>query len=216
LTSAEAAHSASGREQEKLANVIAELRGVQMAELSSIIKLLPRQECIHADAAEERTRLFAERWNIKPHHFDAYNTMSRYLYPKAISVERLQAACTVHSIFFFIDDLFFDTERLNASDFGIAPKIGSDLRLIKNFLTELMRTFRTRKLSERPTPIEKAFGEAGHLVASQCSPEWFLLFAEGIEDYINAVMAREIDLHGKRKVLTDLQSFFDIRQRDTD
>lgn len=186
-----------------------------MLPLTSIIKLLPRQESRFADEAEERTRQFAERWNIKPSHFDNYVTMSRFLYSGALDADRLEAACTVHSIFFFIDDLFFDTDKFNPDDFGIAPEIGSDLSLVSGFLADLMNTFRTHRLSARPTLIEQAFCEAGKLVARQCDPDWFLLFSDGIEEYITAVMAREVDLRTHKTILTNLQSFLDIRERDT-
>ncbi|MFN8374984.1 MAG: hypothetical protein U0694_19175 [Anaerolineae bacterium] len=186
-----------------------------MLTLGDIRKLLPRQESVYADEAEQRVRLFVERWCVKPKHFEDYNTMSRFLYPAATSVERLQATCTVHSIFFFIDDLFFDTDQFDARDFAIAPEVGQDLKSVGHFLADLMHIFKTQQLPERPTLIQQAFAEMGTLVVSQSTPAWFKLFTDGVQDYIMAVIQREADLRQQKTLLTDLESFLDLRARDT-
>lgn len=186
-----------------------------MLSLSDIHKLLPRQESIYAQEAEENVEQFVTRWSVKPHHFADYNTMSRFLYSEAVSAERLQAACAVHSMFFFIDDLFFDTDHFDSHDFSIAREVGEDLYAIRQFLTTLMTIFKTQTLPRTPTPIQLAFCEMGELVAQQCPAEWFQLFADGIEDYIRAVIQREVDLRKDKNVLLDVNSFLEIRLRDT-
>jgi Terpene synthase family 2, C-terminal metal binding len=186
-----------------------------MLSLGDIQRLLPNQESIYADAAEQRVNWFVSQWHVKPQHFDDYNTMSRFLYSRAVSADRLQATCTIHSMFFFIDDLFFDTDRFDARDFSIAPEIGRDLRSVSQFLSTLMHIFKTGELPTHPTAIQMAFYEMGELVAGQAPDEWFTIFADGIQDYIKAVIQREVDLRRGKTVLTDLDSFLDIRLRDT-
>lgn len=184
-----------------------------MIALASITRFQPRRESIYADEAEARTRLFAERWKIRPRYFDSCNAMSRFLYPEAVSVERLQAACTVHSILWFIADLFSDTNHPNPPGFETVPEFGLDLRMISAFLSDLMCAFRTHQLSPRPTPIEEAFCEAGRLVARESTPEWFQLFTDGIEAHLTAVMSRKRDPHG-RQAPSDLRSCIDVCEHD--
>jgi hypothetical protein len=186
-----------------------------MRSLADIRQLLPRQESSYAQEAEANVDDFATRWCVKPQHFSDYNTMSRFLYSHAVSTERLQAACTIHSMFFFIDDLFFDTDHFDARDFFIEG-VGHDLKSIRNFLFTLMHIFKTQTLPEgEPSAIQMAFYEMGVFVAEQAPEEWFTAFADGIEDYLKAVIQREIDLHLGKTVLTDVDSFLDIRLRDT-
>lgn len=186
-----------------------------MLSLGDIHKLLPKQESVFAHAAEENVNQFVMRWSVKPHHFADYNTISRFLYSKAMTADRLQAACMVHSMFFFIDDLFFDTDHFDSHDFSIAREVGQDLYAIRQFLTTLMQIFKTQTLPPNPSPIQRAFCEMGELVVQQAPAEWFQLFADGIEDYIRAVIQREVDLHQGKTILTDLDSFLAIRLRDT-
>jgi hypothetical protein len=187
----------------------------KLLSLGDIAKLLPRQKSIYAPEAEERVRQFVERWHVKPQHFEDYNTMSGYLYSSAVSVERLQATCTIHSMFFFVDDLFFDTNMFDARDFSIAPEVGQNLKSVSHFLADLMHIFKTRQLPENPTLMQRAFCEMGELVAEQSNEEWFKLFTNGIADYIKAVIQREADLRNRKTVLNDLESFLDLRARDT-
>ncbi len=186
-----------------------------MLSLGDIHRLLPKQESIYASMAEGDVNAFVTRWQVKPRHFDDYNTMSRFLYPGSTSAKRLQATCTIHSMFFFIDDLFFDTDDFDARDFAIAVDIGKDLRSISHFLSSLMHIFKTGELPANPTAIQMAFYEMRQLVIEQAPAEWFNIFAEGIEDYITAAIQREVDLHTGQTVLTDLDSFLDVRLRDT-
>lgn len=186
-----------------------------MLSLTDIRRLLPREENIYAAQAEEGVQQFVERWCVKPQHFNDYNSMSRFLYSRAASAERLQAACTVHSMFFFIDDLFFDTDHFDARDFAIPPEVGQSLNSVSQFLVDLMCIFRTGDMPAFPSPIQRAFQEMGALIASQAPDAWFNAFADGIQDYITAVIQREIDLRKRKTVLTDLDSFVDLRLRDT-
>jgi hypothetical protein len=185
-----------------------------MRSLADIRKLLPRQESVYAQDAETNVDHFVTHWCVKPQHFSDYNTMSRFLYSNAVSVDRLQAACTIHSMFFFIDDLFFDTDHFDARDFFIEG-VGHDLKSIRSFLFSLMHIFKTHTLPEELSAIQMAFYEMGLFVCEQAPDEWFEAFANGIEDYLKAVIQREIDLHRGKTVLTDLDSFLDIRLRDT-
>jgi hypothetical protein len=183
--------------------------------LGNITRLLPGQESSYAPEAEERVRQFVERWHVKPQNFEDYNTMSGFLYPSAVSVERLQAICTIHSMFFFVDDLFFDTNLFDARDFSISPEVGQNLKSVSHFLADLMHIFKSQQLPEHPTLIQRAFCEMGELVVQQSNEEWFKLFTSGIADYIKAVIQREADLRKHKTVLTDLETFLDLRARDT-
>jgi hypothetical protein len=186
-----------------------------MLSLRDIRSFLPREQSLYAREAEGHVKQFVTQWCVKPKHFADYNTMSRFLYSRAVSAERLQAACTVHSMFFFLDDLFFDTDHFDVNEFSIAADVGKDLHSISDFLFTLMHIFKTQTLPSNPTAIQMAFYEMSELVARQAPVEWFQAFADGIEDYIKAVLQREVDLAQGKTVLTDLSAFLEIRLRDT-
>lgn len=183
--------------------------------LADIYKLLPWQESEFADEAERLTEEFAIRWNIRPPSFDDYNTMSRFLYPNSLGVEHLAAVCTVHSIFFFIDDLFFDTDALLPEDYSIAPAIAADPRKVIAFLRDLMNIFRARELPANPTLIQQAFCEIGQQVAALSSEAWFQYFTDTVEDYIRAAISRSADIRTDKLSVKDMGAFSEIRERDT-
>jgi len=181
--------------------------------LSGIDKVLPYQESCYAEEAEAIVRAFATAFRLKPHNFEDYNTMSRFLYPGAVSAGRLAAACMVHSIFFFIDDLFFDGDIIDPVAHGIDPTLCTDPRRIVVFIKTLMHIFRTRQLPENPSTIEQAFCFAGIYIAEQAGDEeWFQYLVDTIDDYIDAVLYRNRDLEQHTR---DLTSFAEIRERDT-
>jgi hypothetical protein len=189
---------------------------MKLQSLNDIQRLLPPKESIYKCQAEEAVREFMTRWQIKPRHFDDYNTMSSFLYANATSAKRLQAACTIHSMFFFIDDLFFDTDHFDARDFSIELESGNDFKSIGHFLADLMHIFRTGELPNHPSLIQQAFAEMRKEVLQQATAEWYEIFTEGIQGYITAVIQRETDLRrGNKRILTDMKSFLDIRLRDT-
>lgn len=189
---------------------------MKMLSLNDIERLLPPKESIYKHQAEAAVREFVTRWHIKPHHFDDYNTFSRFIYAGATSAERLQVACTIHSMFFFLDDLFFDTDHFDPRDFAIEVESSNDFKAISHFLSDLMHIFRTGELPDHPSLIQQAFAEMRKNVLQQVTAEWFVIFADGIQDYITAVIQREIDLRrGDKLILTDMKSFLDIRLRDT-
>ncbi len=186
-----------------------------MSLLHDIRKLLPREESIYADEAEERVSFFFDRYRIKPRNFDDFNTMSRFLYPNTVSMERLQATCMIHSMFFFIDDLFFDTVKFDVSGLAINPEAGESLSSVTYFLADLMHIFKSQEIPANASLIQQAFCEMGALVAEHADPHWLQLFCDGIEDYIKAVISREADLHQRKTLLRDLESFLDLRPRET-
>ncbi len=79
-----------------------------------------------------------------------------------------------------------------------------------------MHIFRTGELPDHPSLIQQAFVEMRKEVLQQSTAEWFEIFTDGIQGYITAVIQREIELQrGDKLILTDMNSFLDIRLRDT-
>jgi hypothetical protein len=187
----------------------------KVPELATIESSLPRQESKYADEAERFVRDFAATYGVKPTNFEGYNTMSRFLYPGAVSAERLAAACMVHSLFFFIDDLFFDSDKvIDPRLHGIEPELCREPRRVVELVLRLMNAFKARALSKEPDRLEEAFQYAGVYVAKQAGGDeaWFQYFVETVEDYINAVAFRNRDME---EHVRDLESFTEMRERDT-
>jgi len=181
--------------------------------LSGIHKVLPCRESPYADEAEAIVRDFAASYGLMPANFEDYNTMSRFLYPGAVSPKRLAAACMVHSLFLFIDGLFFDFDNIRPENHGIDPALRSDPSSLVMFIWELMHIFRTRNLPPEPTTLQHAFCYAGDYVAHAAGDElWFQYFVDTVEDYIDAVLYRSRNLDQPTE---DLFSFAELRERDT-
>lgn len=180
--------------------------------LMDLYRLPEKKESPFASEAEKMVSDFARKWNIKPPHFDDYNTMSRFLYSGAKSVEPLAATGIVHGIFFFVDDLFFDTELLRFEDYGLDPALRETPREIAKLIYKWMHIFRTGELPAGEGKIENAFYEIGEKVRELSSPSWFEYFVDTVQDYIDAAIGREAGLDSS---MSDLNRFIEIRERDT-
>ncbi len=166
------------------------------------------------EQAEGMVRDYAERWNIKPPHFEKYNTFAGWMYPNAVSAKRLAAACAIHSTFFFVDDLLFDTDDYDPAAYHIDPDLGQDPAAARGWLRDLMDIFHTGDLPENPSNVELAMQELGEMVRLESTPEWFEVFYLGVMDYIEAVTLRDEDLNGPQESLKSLAAFLKMRERD--
>lgn len=177
--------------------------------------LIPRAPVVsrHAREAERIARDWASKHRLVPGNYDGYTTMSRWLYPGAVDANRLAAACIVHNLFFFIDDLFFDTDLIDPADHAVDPELLKQPERLPQMLKSWMLAFRSREVPQNAASLHYAFAEAGEFVARVAGDDtWFSYFVDTVDDYIDAVLNRDVNLEAYTQ---DIETFTSIRERDT-
>lgn len=148
--------------------------------------------------------------NLELPGYGDYTTMSGYLYPQATSVSRLLSATVVHNLFFFIDDLYFDTKAHDPRTYGIPTD-----QEVHTLLGSMMESFARRVPSRAGVLVFEAFARAGELVASHCSSKWYDFFLGTVWNYVESVLSRDRELEQNENVLADYDAFTMVRERDT-
>jgi hypothetical protein len=140
--------------------------------------------------AEQRLKRIAERWNLQS--FELWTqtgiSFSDGLHGGTVDTDRLVAISTFYTIFFMLDDLFFDAPNaLALKEYGVHGSVCQSVETINAFLKHLHSLFRQQApLPESPTPFEGIMWELGHDMRRLSTPGWFSKFADTVMEYQEA------------------------------
>ncbi|KAG0629579.1 hypothetical protein M758_1G114300 [Ceratodon purpureus] len=183
--------------------------------LSMIIDgLPPQQQSEYVYEAEERLNQFVDRY----HHINSLDSYCRvglsyasYMYPKAISVDRVVAISVNYAIGFLLDDLFIDSPNPFLLDqYGIDRSACETPEAMLLYFDHLDAVF-----SQQHAPrnlIETMMWESGRDILSLSNQDWFDCFVQAVMEHRHVSVASHADLvSGRTGCFGDLASYTKMR-----
>ena len=184
---------------------------------SMAIPGLPRcQESMYAD---EALAMMLQRWPfhwLEPHNHVCCS-FSSFAHCSAVSCDRLAVMSAVYTLLTFLDDNLFDVQNeMLLEEVGIDRTILRCPNSIKAYLHSLDVILRQEEPVQNPTQIQEMAWKLGRDLRELSNPEWFQLFADAMMDFsISSLESYSADLMGDRTFITDLESFTQMRIRDS-
>ena len=178
--------------------------------------LPPCQESKYGDEALE---CILKRWPYKwlEPDFRSINSLASFMYPSAVSCDRLTAISSICTLQTFLDDVFFDLQVDDdlLKEIGVDQKILASPQSIKAYLHSLTDLLQQEEPLQNPTQIQAMTWKLGFDLRELSNPEWLELFSEAIVDFHNSSLeSYAADLESDHTYIRDLESFTRMRIRD--
>lgn len=130
-----------------------------------------------AAEAEERVKLWAEKLGVwLPGISEFTNSMTAFLHPNAISLERLTLIGKFYILLFFIDDLYGNSKQRNLAE--------SEKVSIQNQIGRLKGLLAGTMPASPYTGLEQGSIEVLQQFHSTSTPEWFSQFSKVCETHL--------------------------------
>ena len=184
----------------------------------------PCQESMYAEEAMEWIR---QRWPSEWSEFEgSYLTCISYLsfiYPGAVSHDRLAVASLMTTLLLTLGDMLFDYKPTDGAINDKLQKLGIDHNLFENpprirqYLRGLDAIFRQEEPLHHPTgPLEAMIWQLGCDMREFSNPEWFTKYADSTwVFFLGNLESFAADLAGNHTNHTDVQSYTQKRLNTT-
>ncbi|QLY30317.1 terpene synthase family protein [Nocardia huaxiensis] len=130
-----------------------------------------------------------------------YNSMTPYLHPGAITVERMTAIGIYNAILFWLND------TVGREKFGHLSRSGQ--RAAGVAVERMVRLLETRAAPDDPTPLEAACGEYLAMMTGLAQPEWLERFlTQTVEHLLPAIQDQNARARGS---LLDVDEYIELR-----